>query len=454
MANAQVQGQITLAAAQALLTRPNKFRFLNPLNQFSFNYITAMEHLQEKLSIPATACDTADGKITTMVLDPVDLSVQITNISKVGNNLILTLAEDKGEYFRMNFTVANDSAEARGYVSARTQNTITLSPLSGITLATTDFTVGGYANEGVQLVPVHGSDKVEGREIMPRLVENLLPLYRANREFSRRDNTTMTYIQEALGTARRTGNFASVESALVNLQLNDMSYDIMKQMEFDAIFGIQGEQTINNRLAMTPMGFKQSVDERGGIGYDTTTPITFNKHKSLIKDIFANYNGVEQEILCFAGSNYISRVEDGGQTYKVTAGKQSVLEGSGLSFNSVETIFGRITYVPLALFNDPNKFKGLGSTGNRALSESALLVSVTTMKDYNGNPLAPVQKHYGSYGGNGPGMYFTQTNGICDIGGKFVMNSPSQIDGAVVGQVCEEVHVIANAQPLGYYMVS
>ena len=49
--NAQVQGAITFAAAQALLTRPNRFRVLNQMNQFEANYIAIQELINEKFGI-------------------------------------------------------------------------------------------------------------------------------------------------------------------------------------------------------------------------------------------------------------------------------------------------------------------------------------------------------------------------------------------------------------------
>jgi hypothetical protein len=451
--NSQVQGNLTFAAAQAMLTRPNKFRTLNVLNQFAFNYMTVIEHINQKLAVESIPCDTEGGIITSMMLRPSDLSEQITAVAKVGSNLVITLANPNGEEFRYNFTATNDSGSKLGIVTSRTSSTVTLSPLAGQTLAVTDFTVGGYLNEGAQLVENLNSNQVEGRTIMPNLEEDLLKAYRANRSFARRDFSKSNFVQEVYLKAAQ-GDWSGVEAALVKLQLNDCGYDLMKQMEFDSVFSEKGVQSINNKSANTPMGFLQAVRERGGIRNDVTSPITFTKHKNIVKDIFANYNGAAQEVICLAGASYYARVEDGGQTYKYTAGTESVLEGSGLAFTTVPTTFGRVTYVPLALFNDKNKFKGLGSTGNRKLSESALYISVTTMKDYNGNAVAPIQKHYGSYGGNGQGIKFTNSNGIIDGNGKFCMNSATQIDGVTLGLFCEESHVIPNAQPLGYYMMS
>jgi hypothetical protein len=450
--NAQVQGALTLAAAQKLLTRPNKFQWLNSLNQFAANAISTVEIMNNKLNIPMFPCDTGDGKVTSMVLPPVDLSIQISGIAKVGNNLVITLAEPKGEYFRFNFTALNDNGTKKGIVIGRSPSTVTLAPLAGQTLATTDFEQGGYLNEGTQLVPNRASDKVDGREIMPDLVYDLLPIYRANRFFARRDYSTSNFVQEVM-IAAKNGDYAGVEAGLVKLQLNDMSYDLMKQMEKDFVFGEYGVQTIDNQAANTPRGFLQAVRDRGGFANDTSTVITFQKHIDTVQQFFQSYNGMAQEVICLAGAGYMSRVQTGGQSYKLTAGKNSILEGSGIGFTTVESIFGNITYVPLSLFNDPNSFKGLGSQGTRRLSESCLYITVTKMKDYNGNVVSPIQKYYGSYGGNTSGIKLTATNGIVDGNGKFVMNSPSQIDGSVLGQVCEETHVIPNAQPLGYYMV-
>jgi len=109
--NAQVQGAITFAAAQALLTRPNKFRVLNQMNQFEANYIAVQELINEKFNTPSVPCDTGDGVITTMMMPPVDLSIQISNVTKVGNNLVITLAEPQGELYRFNMTALNDNSQ-------------------------------------------------------------------------------------------------------------------------------------------------------------------------------------------------------------------------------------------------------------------------------------------------------------------------------------------------------
>jgi hypothetical protein len=452
--NSQVSSNLSFAAKQRLLTRPNKFRFLNQLNQFKSNYIAVAEVLNEKLGIPMFPLSTEGGKITSMMLDPADLSVQISSSNLVGSNVVITLAEDKGELFRLNFTVGNDGGMKKGIVVARTTNTITIAPLEGQTLAAADWASPGFVTEMVQLVPNRYSNQVEGRTVMPRLIEDLMPIYRTNRYMARRDYFTSNFVQEAYAAAA-SGDFGPIESALVKLQLNDMAEDMMLQIESDAIFGEIGVQNLNNNDGNTPRGFIQAVNERGGIGYDVNTPINFNKHKDIIKEIFSNYNGVQQEIICLAGASYIDRVQDGGQQYKVTAGTDSVLAGSGLSFTTVETIFGRITYVPLFLFNNPYRFKGVSAlTGNRRLSEAALYISVTTLKDAQGNSVAPIQKWYGNYGGNGPGIFSTTTGGIIDSTGKFKMESASQLDGITLGSICEESHVIANAQMCGYYMLN
>jgi hypothetical protein len=74
------------------------------------------------------------------------------------------------------------------------------------------------------------------------------------------------------------------------------------------------------------------------------------------------------------------------------------------------------------------------------------------MKDQFGNQIPVIQKYYGEYGGNGDGIFPNMTSGIIDKNGKFVQEAMNQIDGVTLGLTAHCGEIIANAQPLGYYM--
>jgi hypothetical protein len=427
---------------------PNKYRFLSVANQQMFGYHAFAELMQEKLGGQSLPITTADKSISTMIIDSANLSTMITNCVQSGNNLILTLAgSNQGPLYRLNFVVLNHTGLKQGVVIDRTANTITIRPRAGETLsAVTDFLVNTSVTEGFQLVQNNGSGSQQGREVMPRLVSDFLQTFRANRPFYRTDFAG-TWIDMALR-----GDMAGAEAALVKLQVNDLSVDMMSQKEIAAVFGKLGTETVNNQIATTQMGFIQAVDTRGGVPNQTSVPITFDKHKQIIQDIYDNYNTEEQEIICLCGSNYEARIMNGGQQYKYEAGTASVLEGSGLSFRSVVTNFGRQTFVPFGLFRNKDVFVGASSTGYRNLQESALYISVTAMKDYNKQIVPVIQEYHGAYGNNGPGIYRTQTAGIIDENGKIQASSANQLDQVDIGQLSDSSQVVANAAPCGYFM--
>jgi hypothetical protein len=246
-----------------------------------------------------------------------------------------------------------------------------------------------------------------------------------------------------------------IGQALVALQVQDLAYDLMNQMEISFIFGRTGVQNINNGAARTQMGYLQACRERGGVFADATTEITWSRFLQIAGDVFDNYNNQAGEIIVLAGSQFINRVvlSASAQGYKTTAGKNSVLEGSGLNFQSVVLPLGTLTFVQNPLFNDKNRFATVGSTGYRNMTESALFMSVAPMKDQFGNQIPVIQKYYGEYGGNGDGIFPNMTSGIIDKNGKFVQEAMNQTDGVTLGLTAHCGEIIANAQPLGYYML-
>lgn len=448
MQNSQVSGDIGLQAAFAGLRMPNTYRWLNDLHQQKFNFIGTSEILNKKLGMTPTPAATVDLKINSMVIDAANLSAPITSVYTSGSNLIIELGSTDGKLFRPNATILNKNGLRKGILVSSTPTSITIAPYAGQTLSSTDWPVGSYVTEGQILVADRASGQQKGRNIMPRIIYDNLNLFRVNREYSRVD-----FAQSFIDQAQKGG---TTESALVNLQLKDMAYDMMCQMEYAYVFGEYGTQVINNETANTQMGFIQSVDERGGIGINSTTPITWTRFLAIAGDVFDNYNADYNEIIVLCGSKFRTNIVLGAeaQGYKITAGKNSVLEGTGLDFDSVNTPLGKLTFVNLGLFNDKNMLPSMSGVGGRYLQESALFFSVTTTKDNLGNNVPLIQDYYGSYGGNGYGIFSNYTPGIIGKDGKFVSEAFNQLDAVVFGQTAHCAKVTPNAQPCGYFMLS
>lgn len=448
MQNSQVSGDIGLQAAFAGLRMPNTYRWLNDLHQQKFNFIGTSEILNKKLGVTPVPAATVDLTINSMVIDAVNLSAPITNVYTSGSNLVIELGTTQGRLFRTNATILNKNGMKKGILVSSTDTSITIAPFSGSTLSTTDWTIGSYVTEGAILVPDRASGQQMGRSSMPRIIYDNLNLFRVNREYSR-----VNFAQSFIDQAQKGG---TTESALVNLQLKDMAYDMMCQMEYSYVFGEYGTQVIGNETANTQMGFIQSVDMRGGIGINSTTPITWSRFIDIAGQVFDNFNSDYNEIIVLCGSKFRTNVVLGAdaQNYKFTAGKNSVLEGSGLNFDSIDTPLGKLTFVNLGLFNDKNMLPSLSSVGGRYLQESALFFSVTSMKDNLGNTVPMIQDYYGAYGGNGYGIFSNYTPGIIGKDGKFVSEAFNQLDSVVFGQTAHCAKIMPNAQAAGYFMLS
>jgi hypothetical protein len=449
MQNSQISGDIGLVATQAGLRMPNVYRWLNDTHQQKFNFIATSEIINQKLGASPVPAATTDLKINSMIVDAANLSAPIALAPYTsGNNLVIPIGTTDGLLFRPNATILNKNGRRKGILVSSTATSITIAPYSGQTLSAADWAIGTYVTEAQILVADRASGQQKGRNIMPRVIFDNLNLFRVNREYSRVD-----FAQSFIDQAQKGG---STESALVTLQLKDMAYDMMCQMEYAYVFGEYGTQVINNETANTQMGFIQSVDERGGVGIDSTTPITWSRFISLMGDVFDNYNADYNEIIILCGSKFRTNVvlSAEGQGYKTTAGKNSVLEGSGLDFMSVYGPLGKLTFVNLGLFNDKYMMPSTSSVGGRFLQESALFFSVTTMKDNLGNNVPLIQDYYGNYGGNGYGIFSNNTPGIIDKNGKFVSEAYNQVDSVVFGQTAHCAKVTPNAQPCGYFLLS
>ena len=453
MATAQITGGLTNAAVQRGLNSPNKYNFIADFHQQQYNYLRVTEILSRYLNSKSYGVATADLKVYTQVMDSVTLYSNITNSVGDGNgNLILTLSEGNGELYRYNFTVLNKTGQKQAIVSGRTSNTITIRPMAGETLtAGTDFPSGTVVAEGSQLVQDRASGAQAGRKVIDRQVEDYIRTYRANKFFARVDYAK-TFIDEAL----RSGDAGALESALVQLQIDDLSVDMLSQMEKGFIFDRMGIQMVNNEESRTQMGFLQAVEERGGIPINSVNPITFNKMTEIGLDVFNNFNAKSNEIIAMVGSKAKARIIEGGQLYKYTAGTNSVLkdelEANSIAFKNWETGFGSITMIDCDLFNDINIMPNISDTGYTNLQESAIFFSTTSVKGKGGAPIPLIQDYHGSFGGNPEGIQMNYTSGIIDKNGKFTTEAFNQIDGVTLGQIAHTGKIIANAQPCGYFM--
>lgn len=444
-------------AVSRKLNSPNNYNFIVSYHQQQFAYLRLQNIIREKLNTRPVGVATADLKVNTMVMDASILNASIVGSVQSGSNLILTLGENVGSKFRLNFTVVDANGKL-GIVQSTTVNTITLAPMDGETLtAGTHFETNTYVLEGTQLVKDSGSGAQEGRYVEPRIITDYIETFRANRYFNRSDFST-TFIDQATRGVQGMGQDmlnTRIGQALVALQVQDLAYDLMNQMEISFIFGKTGVQNVNNGAARTQMGYLQACRERGGVAIDATTSITWSRFLQIAGDVFDNYNNQAGEIIVLAGSQFINNVvlSASAQGYKTTAGTNSVLAGSGLNFQSVILPLGTLTFVQNPLFNDKNRFATVGSTGYRNMTESALFMSVAPMKDQFGNQIPVIQKYYGEYGGNGDGIFPNMTSGIIDKNGKFVQEAMNQTDGVTLGLTAHCGEIIANAQPLGYYML-
>jgi hypothetical protein len=457
MATAQITGGLTNAAVQRGLNSPNKYNFIADFHQQSYNYSRVTEILSSYLNTKSYGVATADLTIGTQVMDSVTLYSNITSsVSDGGTGLVLTLSEGNGELYRLNFTVLNKTGQKQAIVYARTANTISIRPtiVNGTTetlTAGTDFPSGTVVAEGSQLVQDRASGAQQGRKVIDRIVEDYLRTYRANRFFARTDYAK-TFIDEAL----RSGDSAMLQSALVQLQVDDLAVDMMTQMEKGFIFDKMGIQMIGNEESRTQMGFLQAVDERGGIPINSNVPMTFNKMNEISLDVYNNYNAKSNEIIALVGSKAKARIIEDGQLYKYTAGTTSVLKdqlnANSIAFDNWRTGFGSITMIDCDLFNDINIMPNVSNTGYTNLQESALFFSTTQMKGKGGSPIPLIQDYHGSYGGNPEGIAMSYTKGIVGKDGKFETEAFSQLDGVELGQIAHTAKVIANAQPCGYFM--
>lgn len=452
MANSQVGIDISLAAVARGLNSPIVFKWLSSYHQQKYNYLKVTEYLRNRLGAPSLPNATANLKINSMVMDAVNLNAPITGIIKVGNNLVIDIGTNQGELFRLNQIIYNKNGQKSGICIAHAPNQVTLAPVdingTADTLSVTDWAVGTFIAEGNQLVADRASGKQKGRQIVPRLIEDNLRLFRTNRDLARID-FPKTFIDQALSRGE------TAESALAMLQIMDLSDDMQFQMESAFIFDKMGTQIINNETSNTQMGYLESVEKRGGIPINSTVPITWSRFLNIAGDTFDNYNADYNEIIVMCGSKFRTNIVLGaeGQGYKTTAGTNSVLAGSGLNFDSVDTPLGKLTFVNFGLFNDKNLFKSESTVGGRFLQESAIFFTATSMKDQLGNIVPVMQDYYGSYGQNSAGIKMTYTPGIIDKNGKFVEEAFSQLDAVELGQVSHTAKVIPNAQPCGYFML-
>jgi hypothetical protein len=447
--NSQVS-DLAYAALAAQLASPNRQKFILSLHQQSFNNIRLKNWMISKLGGMTQGVQTVDGKVTAQIMKTAQLTAVIASTTQSGANLILTLTTNVGTGFRPSAVVLDKNGLKSGMVVATSTNSVTLAPLTGETLtAGTDFLVGEGITEGYIVIPNEYSDAVKGRKNSPDTVEDYLQIFRVNRNFSRR-NYAASYIDQAL----RGGASAqeAVRSGIIELQMNDMSYDMMVQEQYAYIFGKKGVQVSENQDSNTQMGYIQAVNERGGIGIKSTTKATFESCSDQALRIFENSNAQMNEVFCLAGSAYKANVIKDAQKYKLTAGTGSVLEGSGIAFKTWETGFGKLTMIDNDLFNDKNLFPTIADTGYRYTAESALFLSVSSAKDVLGRQISPIQDFYGSYGGNSEGVHMTATNGIIGSDGKFQVSSANQLDGNVVGQVMDKCSMIVSAQGMGYDM--
>ena len=410
---------LTAAITARMLAKPEGFDALYAVNKRKHKMIGLVDFLGGQSK--ALSIDTNDGLISSMKMGDYMTNAVVATATQSGADLILTFSGSYNQ-FRTGFAV-HDKNRKLGIITAASAGQITVSPLDNTLTAGTDFAVGTYCIESFNVSKTLNSTSPDYKQYLPDTLYNYLQISRESMTLSAMDYVS-TYIDGTAGSKQHASAMIQMEIALRKLA------DSIETRMFigQAASGVTTVNGVNVGTGNTNGGIDWALTNRGGqLDVQSSVPTT-----DYMLDILTNLReqtGMSSNHFLFIGGPRARQnMATALQNYKITAGKNSVLEGAGLAVDGVMTTFGFIEFMDTWYMADPYADPQISSvTGNRKLSDEFYIFCVQPTVDFYGGSAPLIRQCYKDT----QGIQMTHVNGLVDNNGRRITGSTAASNDGV-----------------------
>ena len=400
-----------------LLASPKGFNALYVVNKRKHALIGLFDYIGGQSK--ALKIDSVNGVISGMKLDNYKTRSVITGAPTLASGYLTVTVADSTN-FLLNYVVSDKMGNLGVVVDKPSTTTIKLGQVNAA-LTTSMFVSSGSNNYAVQLFNVsatQGSDK-------PNFIKYLPDVYQNN--YLQVSRGAMT-----LNAAEFNATFIDGVQGAKNYQAAFMQYQVALNNFADGIEArmYNGQAATGVLLAdgstgNTNGGIDWAIQNRGGI-YDTLSsfPSTDYILQTLVQ-LRENTGRPNSEFVFVCGPGAKFKIANALQNYKITAGKNSVLDGSGLAVDGFNTTFGYVSLMDSWYLGD--KFWNpsvSGVTGNRKQSDEFYIITLDSTPDFFGAEAPMVRMCYRDEPGvAGASITTSWVNGLIDKDGMRINNA-------------------------------
>lgn len=405
------------AVISRALQTPQGFDVLYAVNKRRHKMIGLVDFIGGQSK--AMQVDTANGLISSMKLDNYKVRATIATCVQNGTSLDLTFSDASYNQFKVGFAVM-DKNRTLGIVLTASAGAITIGQLTQTLTAGTDFATGTYAIEVFNVSQTYNSTSANYKKYLPDTLSNYLQISRGSMQLS-----AMEYFKTYID-----GTAGSKEHAAALLQQRLALQELADGIEARMFVGQAGTGLPvlpGGELGNTNGGIDWALVNRGGTLDTQSSVLTQSYLLDVLTTLREKTGMVSNHFLFIGGPRARQNVATFLQPYKLTAGRNSVLEGKGLAVDGVNTTFGFIEFMDTWWMADPEANPQLSTiTGQRKISDEFYIFCMQpTVDAYNAD--APLIRM--CYKDN-QGISTTYVEGLIDANGKRIQGkTASSTDG-------------------------
>jgi hypothetical protein len=403
-----------------LLASPKGFNALYAVNKRKHALIGLFDYIGGQSK--ALKIDSVNGVISSMKLDNYKTRSLITNTATAGpgsGQLTVTVSDNSN--FLINYVIADKMGNLGVIVGKNGTTQLYINPVNA-TLTTSMFATSGANNYAVQLFNIsstQGSDKPDFIKYLPDVYQdNYLQVSRGSMTLSAAEFNA-TFIDGVQGAKNYQAAFMQYQAALNNFA--DGIEARMYNGQAAANVALGNSQQPGN----TNGGLDWAIKNRGGI-YDVlpSFPSTSQILDTLVQ-LRENTGRPNSEFVFVCGPGAKFQIANALQNYKITAGKSSVLDGSGLAVEGFNTTFGYVSLMDSWYLGDKFWNPSVSSiTGGRKQSSEFYIITLDATPDFFGAEAPLVRMCYRDEPGvAGASITTSWVNGLIDKDGMRINNA-------------------------------
>lgn len=414
---APVSSPINAAEIARLLATPKGFNALYVVNKRKHALMGLFDYIGGQSK--ALKIDSVNGVISSMKLDNYKTRAVIQSVTASGSDLIVGFATGEGENFLPGYVVM-DKNGILGVIKTVAANSITIGKVNTTLSAATHFQAGA-GNYAVQLFNVsalHGSNAPANKKFLPDVFNNnYLQVSRGSMSLTAAEFNA-TFIDGVQGAKNYQAAFMQYQIALNNFA--DGIEARMYNGQAAADVALDGLNVGN-----TNGGLDWAIEKRGGLMDKLSSFPSTSYILDILTYLRENTGRPNSEFVFVCGPGAKAKIALALQNYKLTAGKNSVLDGSGLAVDGFNTTFGYVSLMDSWYMGD--KFWNPTTstiTNGRKMSDEFYIITLDATPDFFGAEAPLVRMCYRDEPGvAGASITTSWVNGLIDKDGMRINNA-------------------------------